>query len=792
MRKICTYILLTLIMASCGVSPLEVKNETIKKEGSDVIDFKVLPFRLDKVKLLNGPYKHATDLGLKTLMNLEPNRLLAKFRIEAGLEPKAENYGGWESGTLAGHSTGHYMVALTYAYMTTGDEEYLDRANYIIDQLAECQDHNGSGYIGAFTDGERVFKSEVAKGEIRAQGFDLNGLWAPFYTMHKLLDGLHHIYEYTGNQKALEIEKRFADWIYTIVDDLTEEKMQEMLHCEFGGMNDVLAELYGTTNDEKYLNMARKFHHNVIVDPITEGKNILPGKHCNTLIPKFIGSARLYELTGNQNDYKAATNFWRIITDHHMYAPGDFDNYEYLQEPDKLNDQLSNSTAETCCVYNMLKLSRHLFEWSADAKMMDYYEKALINHILSAQHPKSGEVIYNLSLEMGGFKVYQHPYHFTCCVGSGMETNVKYGGNIYFHNNSSLYVALFIASELTWKEKGVKLTQNTGFPNEEGTTLKVEALNGESVDFDLVLRYPAWAKNGMTVTVNGKKRKFKGKPGSFVNLGTCWKDGDVVKVSFPFSLFQETMPDNKNRIAIFNGPVVLAAQLGEVEDADVDNPLFVPILMTQDTVPTNWMKPVPGDPNSFTTKGVGHPNEITFKPFYNTHDLRYSVYIDKYTPEEWKVQEAEYLAEQERKKEIERKTIDLFRLGEMQPERDHNYDDGDDKSWVGEYKSIKYREIDRGGYATFTMTAKPGKKNALVFTYWGGYSGGKTFDILVEGKKVATENITHKAPGKFIDVQYDIPVELTKDKSLMKIKIAPHEGNRGGPIFIVRSIDIEL
>lgn len=788
MRKLGKYLLMSLILASCSVAPPDVKEELIKSNGPEVIDFKVLPFELHQVKLLDGPYKHATDLGLKTLLNYEPDRLLAKFRIEAGLEPKAQNYGGWEEGTLAGHSTGHYMAALTYAFMTTGDEEYANRANYIIEQLDECQTHNGSGYIGAFTNGEKVFETEVSKGIIRAQGFDLNGLWAPFYTMHKILDGLHHIYTYMGNEKALAIEKKFADWIYTIIDDLSDEKMQEMMHCEFGGMNDALVELYGTTGDQKYLAMARKFHHKVIVDPIIANENILPGKHCNTQIPKFVGSARLYELTGENNDYLAATNFWQIITEHHMYAPGDFDNYEYLQEPDKLNDQLSNSTAETCCVYNMLKLSHHLFEWSADPKFMEYYEKALLNHILSSQHPESGDVIYNLSLEMGGFKEYQYPYHFTCCVGSGMETNVKYGNNIYFHNLSSLYVTQFVASELNWEEKGLKVKQTTQFPDEEGTTIEIETMNGGEVAIDLVLRFPEWARNGMNVTVNGKVRKFKGEAGEFVNLGTSWKNGDVVKVTFPFSLFQETMPDNPNRIAIFNGPVVLAAQLGKIEDADVDNPLFVPVLMTQDTVPANWMKAVEGEKNSFITTGVGHPKEIAFKPFFSTHDLRYSVYVDTYTPEEWKVQEAIYLAEQEHKKQIERKTIDLFRLGEMQPERDHNYTDGD-KSWVGEYKSKKYREIDRDGEASFVMKTKPSNINALVFTYWGGYSGGKTFDILVEGTKIATEDISHKAPGKFIDVQYEIPEILTKGKSKVKVTILPHKGNRGGPIFTVRSID---
>ncbi len=522
------------MMVSCNQ---KAKEQPMRTGGPEVVDFKVLAFPLEDVKLQDGPYMHATELDVATLLGYEPDRFLSKFRKEAGLEPKAENYEGWEGGGLAGHSLGHYLTALTFMYKTTGNEEFLKRANYIVDELAVCQEANGTGYVGAFENGEKILTEEVAKGNIKAQGFNLNGLWSPFYTIHKIMDGLYHVYQYCGNEKALEVEKKLGDWVGTIVNGLTDEQRQEMLNCEFGGMNEAFVDLYAETAEEKYLQLSYKFKHDVIIDPIVAGEDILAGKHCNTQVPKFVGLARRFEITGDSADFRGAENFWNMMVHHHAYAAGDFDNYEYLGEPDKLNDQLSNSTAETCCVYNMLKLSRHLFEWTASPEIMDYYERALINHILSSQHPETGHVIYNLSLDMGGFKVYQDPYDFTCCVGSGMENHSKYGRNIYYHSTNTLYVGQFIGSELSWKDKGVTFTQTTKYPEEEGTTFEIKTETGKTASFDLQVRYPVWARKGISVKVNGAERKVEGQPGTFVSLGDNWNNGDKVEINIPFSLY---------------------------------------------------------------------------------------------------------------------------------------------------------------------------------------------------------------------------------------------------------------
>ena len=759
-------------------------NRTIQGPGAEVVDFSVIPFSIEQVKLLDGEFKHATDLNQKILLEYEPDRFLAKFRIEAGLEPKAEHYGGWEDNTIAGHSLGHYLTALCLMYETSRDEEYKKRADYIVDELKSCQDADGDGYIGAFKDGKEIFENEIAKGNIRAQGFNLNGIWAPYYTMHKVFSGLLLSYQYLHNDTALDIAKGFADWIDSVVSGLSDEQIQEMLKCEHGGINEVLAELYGITGDNKYLGLSEVFQHKAIIDPITDGEDILAGKHSNTQIPKFIGLARRYELTGDEKDMIGAANFWDMMVHHHSYVTGGNGNHEYLGEPDKLNDQLSDNTTETCNVYNMLKLSEHLFEWNADPVVMDFYERALFNHIRSSQHPESGRVIYNLSIDMGGHKVYQNPYWFTCCVGSGMETHSKYGKNIWYHNQEELYLVQFIASELDWKEKGLKIIQKTSYP--ESDKIILEFACAEPVKLDLKIRYPGWAQKGITVLVKGKSRNIKQEPGSFVSINRKWKTGDSVEISIPFSLRIETMPDNPGRIAIFNGPVVLAGDLGPVPDPESSDPLYVPVLMTRDTDPSNWLIPVEGKTNTFHLTEVAFPREVELKPFYRTHDRHYTIFWDTYSTEEWKEHQEAYEAELKRKKELEQMTIDLFRIGEMQPERDHNFKD--EKTWVNEYKSKKFREADRGGWFSFDMKIEKNKNAQLVVEYWGGFNGSKTFDILVDGRVIATENISNKAPGKFIDVHYEIPAELLKGKEKIKIKFVPHEGHRAGPVFTVRTV----
>jgi uncharacterized protein len=771
---------LILIMISGCSSP---DKSYIKTSGPEVISFRVLPFELTDVKLLDGPFLHATELDIKTLLNYEPDRLLSKFYTEAGLKPKAEHYMGWENETLAGHTLGHYLSACSMMYQTAGDNRFLERVNYIVDELKKLQDADGKGYIGASTNAKKIFENEVAKGNIRSQGFDLNGLWSPFYTQHKILAGLRDAYHLCGNTTALEVEKRFADWIDGIVSPLNDEQLQNMLRCEYGGISETLADLYADTRQEKYLKLSALFYQKAFLDPIKEGKDILPGKHCNTNIPKLIALSRTYELTGDTTDRGAALFFWKTVVNHHSYVTGGNGDNEYFGPADKLRNRLDEGTTESCNVYNMLKLTEHLFEWEPTAQLADFYERALFNHILSSQNPDSGNVTYNLSLDMGGFKYFQNPYEFTCCIGTGMENHAKYGRNIFYHNDNELFVFQYIASELTWKDKGVRLTQKTNYPGEQGSLFEITC--EKPVKFSLLIRYPRWARQGIEISVNGCQQNINQQPGSFIALKRTWNTGDKVAVKIPFSLTLETMPDDSNRVAVLYGPLVLAGDLGPVKDSASYDPMYVPVMMVEKRSPSEWMKPVAGKMNTFTTVNTGRPRDVIMKPFYLTYERRYSVYWDLFTEAGWIARQAEYKSDQELLKTLKKSEVDFVQPGEMQAERNHNF--RGEKTTPGLFKERANRES-RGGWFSFDLKVNPNTGNAIVVDYWGGFPGAKTFDILANDKIIATENISNKKDGQFIRCQYDVPEDISRGRSKITVKFRAHSGNMAGPVFGVRTI----
>lgn len=767
------------ILASCTSNPpkgsVQGKNEAVP--------FRVKTFSLNEVKLLDGPFKHAMELDMKVLLNYEPDRMLSKFYKEAGLTPKAEHYHGWEDGTIAGHTLGHYLSACALMYKSTADQRFLDRVNYIVGELAIVQDANKNGFIGAFPNGKRIMEEEVARGDIRSQGFDLNGIWVPWYTIHKDMAGLRDAYSLCGNLKALEVERKLGDWIGMIISGLSDEQMQVMMRCEQGGIMEVLADLSADTGDKKYMDYARKFHHKAILDSLAASIDILPGKHGNTNIPKLIGLARRYELTGDSANRMAAEFFWERVVNHHSYVTGGHGNNEYWGKPDQLRNRLSQGTTESCNVYNMLKLTEHLFQWNAAPAEADFYERALFNHILSSQHPETGRVIYNLALKMGGYKEYQEFEDFTCCVGTGMENHAKYGENIYYANDKELFVAQYIASELNWSDKGVKLTQQTSFPKEQGTALLFECQ--APVKLNLQIRYPYWAKSGMTVTVNGRKVTVKTRPSSFISVNRTWKTGDRVEVSFPFSLRLETMPDDSTRVAVMYGPLVLAGQLGPVNNPEAASPMFVPVIMSESGNPSDWLEPVAGKVNSFMMKGVGKPKDVELIPFYTVHDMRYSIFWDIFTQDAWDKRQQEYRDELARKAAVDARTIDFVQPGEMQPEREHNFKG--EKTTPGEFQERKNREA-RDGWFSFDMKVLPDQPNILHVSYWGGFPGNKTFNILINEEVIATENISNIRDGQWIDMEYPVAPALTKGKSKVSVKFKAFYGHMAGPVFGVRTL----
>ena len=597
-------------------------------------------FDLRDVRLLDGPFKQAMELNSRYLLSLEPDRFLCYFRTGAGLKPKAQAYGGWEApNSGAGRCLGHYLSALSLQFRASGDARFKNRIDYIVDELALCHQDNGlltaqAGVKAAFT--------ELAKGK----GDALRKSRVPWYVEHKLFAGLRDAFLLTGNEKAKNVLIQMSDWAVSVTRELNEPQFQIMLEQEHGGMREVLGDVYAMTGNTNYLNLANKFSHYKIMAPLMAGKDELNGLHANTQIPKLVGSARIYELTSDTKEKDAAAFFWDSVVHHHSYAIGGDSDDEHFGPPDRLAHGLSPATCETCNVYNMLKLTRHLFSWKPEVQYADFYERALYNQILASQEPGTGMFTYFLSLKPGHFRTYSTPEDsFWCCVGTGMENHAQYGNSIYFHRGDNLFINLFIPSELRWQDKHVVLKQETKYPESNGVTFTMAC--PEPVWFTFNLRYPGWASPGMEIKVNGEAVAAAAKPGTFVPVRREWHQGDRIEVKIPMSPRMEALPDDPNKIAIFYGPLVLGGQLGtggmpeslEARDQNkfrkVPDP-EVPSLAASHKPIELWLKPVPGQSLAFRTFGVGRPREVTLVPFYRECHERYTAYwqiLNKEEPE---------------------------------------------------------------------------------------------------------------------------------------------------------------
>lgn len=637
-----------------------------------------------------------------------------------------------------------------------------------------------TGYVGAIPKEDTLW-AKVSRGEIKSGGFDLNGAWSPWYTVHKVMAGLVDAYLYCDNQQALQVVTGMADWTGNLMNKLTEEQRIKMLNCEYGGMQDVLVNIYSITGNKKYLELSYKFDDEFIMGQLAKGIDPMAGKHSNTNVPKAIGAARRYELTKSASDYKIATFFWDIMANHQAYVIGGNSNYEYLGEPDKLNDRLSDNTCETCNSYNMLKLTRHINAWQPDSKLFDFYERTLYNHILSSQNPEDGMMCYFTPLRMGTRKEFSDQFNtFTCCVGSGMENHSKYVEAIYNETEAGdLYINLFIPSELSWNGHNATIKLETGFPYDNKVNVSVGLKKNQA--FSIFLRQPVWTKGGISVTVNGKPIKGTSLPSGYLEIKRTWKNSDKVVITLPMDLHTESMPDNADRIAFLYGPIVLAADLGD----SLPDPVFgTPVLLTDNRNVKDWVKPVDVNKLIFKTKGIGQPRDITLKPFYTLYNKYYSVYFDFFTKAGWVAKQAEYEADKKQQQLIEERTIDNFRIGEMQPERDHNLV-ATEKSYVDIALGRTGREARRENNFTFTMKVNPGAANILLLTYIGDDKDRK-FDVLVDGTKIAYVEWNGGTTGKFYDNEYVIPADIIGSKTSVTVKIDANHGKTAGRIFGAR------
>jgi DUF1680 family protein len=596
-----------------------------------VIKTAVEAFDLQNVKLLDSRFKENMDRDGRWLLQLDSKRLLHSWRLNAGIRSNARPLGGWEAITseLRGHTMGHVLSGLALMYASTGDDAYRKKGDSLVNALSECQQalHQG-GYLSAFP----VHFIDRA--------IDGTGVWAPWYTIHKVMAGLTDMYLYAQNKQALDMAEKMSDWAYHKLNGLSESQLAVMEKEEFGGMIEVSYNLYGITGNENDKKLAELFYHHAVLDPLAERQDKLAGLHANTQIPKIIGEARGYELTGNDKEKTMADFFWQTVIDHQTFPTGGNSDNEHFFTDDQLSKHLTPVSTETCNTYNMLKLTRHLFTWTADVKYADYYERALYNHILASQDTSSGMVTYFMAFKPGLFKTFSTPDEsFWCCVGTGFENHAKYAESIYYHNEKGVYVNLFIPSELNWIQKGFQLRQDTRYPEENTINLTID--RNVSGIVPLYIRYPGWATNGATVRINHKAVKIDQKAGSYITLERNWKPGDKIEVTFPMSLRLVPLTDDPDKVAVAYGPIILAGDMGT---AGISAPApfakdqwdFAGSAVPADVVTAldikgkkinNWLKPVKNKALVFEADGVAN-REITMLPYYQVMRQRYVLYWD--------------------------------------------------------------------------------------------------------------------------------------------------------------------
>ncbi len=583
---------------------------------------KVEPFPMTQVRLRPGIFQNMQEINRRYMATIPNDRLLHSFRVTAGHQSSADPLGGWEAPDveLRGHlAGGHYLSASAFMYASTGDEDVKRKADALVTELARCQEANGNGYLSAFP--TELF--DRLKSGTR--------VWAPFYTLHKIMAGHLDMYFHCKNEQALQTVENMAGWVENYLHPVGDDQWARMQLTEHGGMNETLFNLYAETGKEKYLALARRFDHKKFFDPLAERRDELKGLHTNTNIPKVIGAARGYELTGDDRYHTIADYFWHEVVGQRSYATGGTSNGEgWYSDAGDMSKQLGTSAEECCCSYNMMKLSRHLFAWTGDSKYMDYYERLLFNVRLGTQDP-NGMLMYYVSLAPRGWKTFGNAYDaMWCCTGSGIEEYSKLNDSIYFHDTNSIYVNQFIASEVNWKEKGLKLIQDTSFPESGNTILTIEAKT--PTQMTLRIRVPTWSAHGAFVSINGQPKKITAMPSSYLAIDRLWKNGDTVEFTMHMTLHAEPLLGAPELQAAMYGPLVLAGRFGsegltrEMIYGQLGPRMRpgVPPEVRSNGEGLDWVEPAPNGKLSFRL--ARQPADTPLVPLYQILGERYNVY----------------------------------------------------------------------------------------------------------------------------------------------------------------------
>ena len=590
---------------------------------------KLVPFPLSSVRVAPGIFAEQAEINARYLDSLSVDRLLHSFRITAGISSSATPYKGWEDPTceLRGHfAGGHFLSAVALSSATSGNSVLKAKGDQLVAGLAECQKKMGTGYLSAFP--TELF-------EHLAQG---KPVWAPFYTYHKIMAGLLDMVVLTGNSDALQVAEGMAQWAGNYFWAFSADQRQRMLRTEYGGMNEVLVNLAAVTKKDRYLGTAHLFEQPSILDPLAARRDELQGLHANTNVPKMIGAARMYEVTGDRRHRRIAEYFLEEVLAARSYAIGNTSLDEHwTTPPGQLKGTLAWTNAECCVAYNLMKLQRLVFGWTEDARWMDAYERAMFNCRLGTQNAQ-GLKQYFFPLASGYWRAFNSPEEsFWCCTGSGAEEFAKFTDTIFFHRGSDVFVNQFIASTLDWKEEGFLIEQVTQFPREQGTTLKIKS--SRPVSRSLHIRIPGWTTTKAEVKINGRPLETMADPGSYLAIRRVWQDGDSVRISLPMELGQEALPGDDSVSAVMYGPLVLAADLGA---GPADGPSR--IIHSGSTVPKKLPSPdplpkIPAAQAAKTDEWVQaeSKSDLRFKvdgenakyelmPLYQIGEQRYSVY----------------------------------------------------------------------------------------------------------------------------------------------------------------------
>jgi uncharacterized protein len=765
----------------------------------NAIPYAAQPLTLSAVRITGGPLKRAQDLDAEYLLKLEPDRMLAYYRKRAGLQPKAEGYTGWDGDgrNLTGHIAGHYLSAVSLMYAATGDGRFKERADYIVKELKEVQDKNGDGFAGALEGVRETFK-EVSAGNIRSSFFDLNGLWSPWYTLHKTYAGLRDAYRFTGNRTALDVEIKFAAWAESILLKMDEAQTQKMLNTEFGGMPEVLADLYADTGDKRWLNLSHHFDHHAVIDPLARHQDILEGLHGNTQVPKLLGSLMRYVYAGEQSDGEAAKFFWDAVALHHSYATGGHGRDEYFGPPDQLSERIEGRTDESCNVYNMLKMTRRLFAIQPDIKYAEFEERALFNHVLGSIDPEDGRTCYMVPVGRGVRHEYQDMSRdFTCCVGSGMESHGLHGDGIYYEAGGRLWVNMYVPSTAVWKAAGARLSMETTFPEGDSASLKLTL--AQPKQFTLTFRRPSWAGEGFAIKINGKSIVILSKPGMYIDVKRSWKTGDTVSLVLPKVLHEEGTPDNPGRVALMWGPLVLAGDLGPEPQRRGARTDPIPSLVSDNNQRQAYFLPMGDKPGNFTALGRLLDNgakEISLVPFYRLHRRVYSIYWDTYTADQWLKKMAEVAAAQEKQAQLEQLTVAFIQPGDTQKEKAFNQQ-GEDTTpdrFLGRTarRGKKWFSYDVPLGESHLLPMGDAHPSALIVTYHSEERSKRTFEILVDGEPIGEQTIERSPPGsaagKFFDVEYKLPINLVATKTKLTVRFVAQGGNEIAAVYGLRVI----